>query len=162
VGSSTACLASIQSEDGLVKTTNLGDSGYVKFRRDSDALTKVLRLKEQQYRFNFPYQCGTGCELLTAAFDTEYRLQEKDFIVMGTDGLFDNVFDDDMKPCLIKENIEQPEKTATCIGEFASTKSKNKRYESPFAFGAKQAGKWYKGGKADDITVIVAEVVKQS
>lgn len=42
----------------------------------------------------------------TAAFDTEHRLQAKDIIVMGTDGLFDNVFDDDMKPCLIRENIE--------------------------------------------------------
>ena len=80
----------------------------------------------------------------TAAFDTEHRLQAKDIIVMGTDGLFDNVFDDDMKPCLIREeNIEQPEKAATCIGEFAYTKSKDKRYESPFAVGAKQAGKWY-------------------
>lgn len=82
---------------------------------------------------------------------------------MGTDGLFDNVFDDDMKPCLIREeNIEQPEKAATCIGEYAYTKSKDKRYESPFAVGAKQAGKWYQGGKSDDITVIVAEVVKQA
>jgi len=31
-GSSTACLASIDGDTGLMKTTNLGDSGYAIFR----------------------------------------------------------------------------------------------------------------------------------
>jgi serine/threonine protein phosphatase PrpC len=62
---------------------------------------------------------------------------ERDIVVMGTDGLFDNVFDDDLKPCLVKENIENPNLAAKCIGDFAYTKSHDKRYESPFAVGAK-------------------------
>lgn len=83
---------------------------------------------------------------------------------MGTDGLFDNVFDNDMKPCIQKELskekdriwLKNPEAAATCIGQLAYSKSKDKRYESPFALGAKKAGKWYNGGKEDDITVIVS------
>lgn len=83
---------------------------------------------------------------------------------MGTDGLFDNVFDEDLKPCLHKEIkntngriwLADPTAAATCIGELAYQKSKDKRYESPFSIGAKKAGKWYMGGKEDDITVIVA------
>lgn len=70
-------------------------------------------------------------------------MKARDIVVMGTDGLFDNVFDDDMKPCLVKENIEEPYKAAKCIGDFAYAKSHDRRYESPFAVGAKQAGKWY-------------------
>jgi len=48
---------------------------------------------------------------------------------------------------------------ASCIGNLAYGFSKDRRYESPFAKGAKQAGKWYMGGKEDDITVIVAHIV---
>jgi hypothetical protein len=47
-----------------MKTTNLGDSGYVIYRiKGEGSLEKVFRTKEQQYSFNFPYQCGTGCDL---------------------------------------------------------------------------------------------------
>ena len=58
VGSSTAVLASLEGTDTL-KTTNLGDSGYVIFRASKEGkkveLAKQFRSVEQQYRFNFPY-----------------------------------------------------------------------------------------------------------
>ena len=38
----------------------------------------------------------------------------------------------------------------------AEKKSYLKNYKSPFAEGAKKAGKYFMGGKQDDITVIVA------
>ena len=53
-GSSTACLAKI-TEEGVLKTTNLGDSGYVIWRLEDKSFVKVFRSEEQQYRFNFPY-----------------------------------------------------------------------------------------------------------
>jgi protein phosphatase PTC7 len=63
VGSSTAVLATLDvTESGVVlRTTNLGDSGYVIFRAPSlgssnqDKLDAYFRSKEQQYSFNFPY-----------------------------------------------------------------------------------------------------------
>jgi len=30
-------------------------------------------------------------------------MKSKDLVVVGSDGLFDNLFDKDMKPCIIKE-----------------------------------------------------------
>jgi protein phosphatase PTC7 len=95
MGSSTACLAMIDADDKL-KTTNLGDSGYVIFRSTNGKIEKIFRSKEQQYSFNFPYQCGSGCELPTNAFDNEHEIFEHDLIVMGTDGVLDNVFDEDI------------------------------------------------------------------
>jgi protein phosphatase PTC7 len=86
---------------------------------------------------------------------------------MGTDGLFDNVYDEEMEPCIkeqlsLSDNLfvmKDPTAAAKCIGDLAYGKSKNTRYESPFAKGAKLAGKWYTGGKEDDITVIVSHIV---
>ena len=58
-GSSTAVLACLH-EPNVMKTTNLGDSGYViytaiGFEDDKVILSKTFRSEEQQYRFNFPY-----------------------------------------------------------------------------------------------------------
>ena len=64
-------------------------------------MEKVFRSKEQQYRFNFPYQCGTGCKPPTNAFDNSHEIKvQSDVVVMGTDGLFDNLFDEDIEKCL--------------------------------------------------------------
>ena len=96
----------------------------------------------------------------------------RDFVVMGTDGLFDNLFDEDIETCL-KPSIEpvkgttdkfkmlDPEATAKCIGDKAYKMSKDRRYNSPFAVGALKSGKRYIGGKEDDITVIVAQIVNE-
>lgn len=73
MGSSTAVLASLH-EPNIMKTTNLGDSGYSIYRAEKEDGNKIVlkltfRSEEQQYRFNFPYQCGTDCELPWNAFD---------------------------------------------------------------------------------------------
>ena len=85
---------------------------------------------------------------------------------MGTDGLFDNLYDRDIHGCLlpsvkaIKEKKEEfelidPEKVANCMAKKAYNLSKQRNYFSPFSNGARQAGKRHIGGKEDDITVIV-------
>ena len=78
-------------------------------------------------------------------------------MVMGTDGLFDNVYDEDLEPCLLQE--PKVEAMAECIGRKAYGYSKDKKYESPFARGAIENRRWYMGGKADDITVVVGEII---
>lgn len=151
-GSSTACLASLHSETGLMKTTNLGDSGYIIFKVEPETLdvTQVFKSKEQQSYFNCPYQCGTNCEPPTKAFDTEHQMETTDLVVMGTDGVFDNLFDEAYKPCLVKglsksENgrvwMSDPTAAANCIGQLAYSKSKDKYCDTPFAIGAKKSGR---------------------
>jgi protein phosphatase PTC7 len=76
IGSSTVVMAKFDTRNNnKIKTTNLGDSGYVLFRPNEEGnLEKIFRSKEQQFSFNFPYQCGTGAELPYAAFDTEHEI----------------------------------------------------------------------------------------
>jgi hypothetical protein len=47
---------------------------------------------------------------------------------------------------------------ADCIARTAYELGKNKNFDSPFAKAARAVGKRYVGGKADDISVIVAQV----
>jgi len=76
IGSSTVVMAKLDTRNNnQIKTTNLGDSGYVLFRPNAEGnLEKLFRSKEQQFSFNFPYQCGTGAELPYVAFDTEHEV----------------------------------------------------------------------------------------
>lgn len=92
---------------------------------------------------------------------------------MGTDGLFDNLFDQDIEGCLhpsVKAHkdqkdqfeLENPEGVAKCMANKAYKLGKDRRYDSPFSQGARQYGKrGYIGGKPDDITVIVSQIVRQ-
>ncbi len=82
---------------------------------------------------------------------------------MGSDGVFDNLFDDDIKSCIQKHTINGStnlELSADCIAVFAEFVSYKKDYISPFTKGAIQSGLSEKdnlGGKPDDITVILAQ-----
>ena len=103
-GSSTVVLAKFDtSRENYIKTTNLGDSGYLLLRPELDGTFKTLfRTKEQQYSFNFPYQCGTGADLPYHAEDQQHEIQDNDIIVMASDGVFDNLYDPDLEKCVKK------------------------------------------------------------
>ena len=81
---------------------------------------------------------------------------------MGTDGLFDNLFEPDILACLEDTTAKQPamdqSKVAVCLAEKAEKMSYNKKYDSPFAQNARECGYRHPGGKKDDITVVVSEV----
>ena len=57
----------------------------------------IFRTEEQQHSFNFPYQLGTGSKdrPCDAQFFT-VQIQEGDLVLVGSDGLFDNLFDEDI------------------------------------------------------------------
>jgi hypothetical protein len=48
---------------------------------------------EQQHNYNYPYQIGNKSDDPNDAIDIVHRIRDKDIIVMGSDGLFDNLFD---------------------------------------------------------------------
>ncbi len=54
--------------------------------------------------------------------------------------------------------IRNPLAAAECLAKKSEEKSYLQHYMSPFARGAQEAGFGYRGGKQDDITVIVAQV----
>ena len=60
----------------------------------------LFRSKEQQYRFNHPYQCGTNSPPPTMADHKEHQVRHQDLVVFASDGVLDNIFDNDIIDCL--------------------------------------------------------------
>lgn len=101
-GSSTACLGILDKENGQLQTLNLGDSGFCLFRNGET----FYKSKEQYHDLNVPYQVGvkeivdgkavphgnSPCDAVVHSFDIE----DDDLIILGTDGLFDNMYPQDI------------------------------------------------------------------
>lgn len=56
------------------------------------------------------------------------------------------------------DGILDVSKEARALAQYAFNYSLDKQHNSPFSIRAKQQGKRYKGGKSDDITVIISRV----
>ena len=128
-------------------------------------IQKVFRSKEQTYEFDFPYQCGQNCDLPYDAQDNKHQIEHNDIIVMGTDGVFDNLFDSQISDVCIRPhlkfdgNLLNPQNASQCVSSLAEALSYNQSYVSPYTQGAIDHGLKKEdnlGGKPDDITVIVA------
>jgi len=153
-GSATCCIITI---DGMqLCAANLGDSGFMVIR----GLDIVFRTKEQQHSFNFPYQIGTG------SADMPYHsqrlivdVQPGDLIICGTDGLWDNLYDEDIIKVVANASAD-PATIAQHIAHQAHVVANDKDIISPFSKSARSNGyPLATGGKLDDITVLVGRVV---
>jgi protein phosphatase PTC7 len=101
-----------QIRENIIKTTNLGDSGYLILRPDKNTPGKfktIFKSASQQYSFNFPYQCGTAGDgspeqknLGQEALENEHEIQDYDIVVMASDGIWDNLFETNVKSCIKK------------------------------------------------------------
>ncbi|CAI5730644.1 unnamed protein product [Peronospora destructor] len=170
-GSSTACI--VQLDDLSLRAINLGDSGFILCRLYLDKIGGALRWQivhetsSQCHYFNCPYQLGFGANGDEPEMGEVYDLetQEGDVIVLGTDGLFDNLFSkqiasllDAVLPSTAELDLHSMEKVASCIAHTAHEAAKCTKMETPFAIAAHQAGYEYRGGKMDDITVVTSLV----
>ncbi|KAJ2450676.1 hypothetical protein EV183_004129 [Coemansia sp. RSA 2336] len=91
-GSSTACVVVLRGDE--LRVANLGDCGLTVVRQGD----MVYRTEEQQHSFNFPYQLGTEPHADAPSDAQVFRLkvQKGDIVVVGSDGVFDNLFDEDI------------------------------------------------------------------
>ncbi|KAJ1671014.1 hypothetical protein EV182_007867, partial [Spiromyces aspiralis] len=91
-GSSTACIVLLRDDE--LRVANLGDCGLTVVRQGD----MIFRTEEQQHSFNYPYQLGTGehSDKPTDAQIFRLKVRRGDIIIVGTDGLFDNLFDEDI------------------------------------------------------------------
>jgi len=207
-GGSTACVG-IAHPDGTLDVANLGDSGFLQLR-----LNAIHSYSEPQtHAFNTPYQLSLvpphvaarmatygGQQLSDLPRDADQSLHDMrhgDVIIFATDGVFDNVFNQDIlriasrvmttsgawektdndglrasdalkdftdpvadqngKPVTLQSML------ATALVGAAKRASVNTRVDGPFA---KEVQKYFpqenwKGGKVDDICVVVAVVVEE-
>ncbi|CDJ69049.1 hypothetical protein, conserved, partial [Eimeria necatrix] len=164
-------------------------------------MTCVFRTAEQQHEFNCPFQlsrlpqpgdyellrCSGKQALLQllqraaaaalpqdtpeAAAVATVAVQEGDLLLLGTDGLFDNLFDHEI--CAIASFFLSPKEAAIlgdpslatsatdaarAIGEAAAHRSRSSTERTPFMKHARQEGAFFTGGKMDDITVVACWV----
>ena len=92
-----------------MSTAQLGDPGYSIFRtmalrseNDELKLDRIFMSEEQNFRFNYPHQCGTAAAHVHRTVERSHEVQDGDLVVLYTDGLTDNLFPDDLFPCLNK------------------------------------------------------------
>lgn len=155
-GSATCCIVLL---DGFcLRTANLGDSGFMVVR----GTDVVFRSKEQQHSFNFPYQLGTGsADYPCHAVSVTVNIQPGDLIIVGTDGLWDNLYDDEIVELTTQSS--EPMTIAQLMARQAHETAASKTVISPFAKAARENGyPLATGGKMDDISVVVARVVLTS
>lgn len=117
----------------------------------------------QQHSFNHPYQLGqTSGDLPSSAMRIELAMEAGDVIVVGTDGLFDNMYSDEILLWVTQEinQSSDPQTIAWRLAECAMYNSVDRSADTPFARACRENGGNHCGGKRDDITVIVALILR--
>lgn len=154
-GSSTVCLLTLAGNK--LHTANLGDSRFLVIRGG-----RILyKSKIMQHRFNRPYQIrsSSGDGPLVAE-EVEIEVERGDVVIVGTDGLFDNVFDGEIEDrvgfCM--ESGVGPEDMAVLLAMVAQRNMVMRENMSPFEVAASVAGVVHCGGKYDDVTVVAAYI----
>ncbi|CAN6238738.1 unnamed protein product [Urochloa humidicola] len=165
-GASTAAVVSLDVDGGTLRWACVGDSGFAVLRGGRI----VHRSIPQQHRFNCPYQLSDAADGGDRVADADVGgvpVAGGDVVVVGTDGLFDNVFDVELER-LVREGTEMgmsPQSMADSIAATAREVSLGWLAHSPSTCSTES---WRKdeegverfyGGKVDDITVIVAFIV---
>ncbi|KAE8709529.1 putative protein phosphatase 2C 80 [Hibiscus syriacus] len=155
-GSSTACIIALKEEG--IHAINLGDSGFIVVRDGST----VFHSPVQQHGFNFTYQLDSGNNGDLPSSGQVFRIPvlPGDVLVAGTDGLFDNLYNNEVTAVIVRALKAglSPESTAKQIAALARERAVDKNRQSPFAKAAQDAGFRYNGGKLDDITVVVSYI----
>ena len=187
-GSSTACILAVG--DGQLHARNLGDSGFLLVRHGK--LLFASPQQQHHFNFPFqlgsPGTTSTPAERAQVRADPHTRpvqcvqvnpskhstsplrvqpfsmqVRTGDIIVLGTDGLLDNVFNEESAALVsaCKERGASPAAAAEALGRFAASRASDSQHMSPFAYAAHSYGFHYLGGKLDDITVLVAYVTQK-
>ncbi len=169
LGSSTVCVLILDKVNNELISGYLGDSCYLIARPKSVGnFELVFKSEEQTHGFNIPFQVGSEGDNPNTAVILKHKLEKNDLIIAATDGLWDNMEIED----ILKEINSVSKKSNTIylnthfvaknISERAEELSRDVNHYSPFAKRAiEYKYKNFFGGKPDDITVIVAQVLNE-
>ncbi|XP_044982082.1 probable protein phosphatase 2C 71 [Hordeum vulgare subsp. vulgare] len=157
-GSSTVLVAHFDGQ--LLHASNIGDSGFLVIRNgEVHAKTKPM-----VYGFNFPHQIEKGVDPLTLVENYVIEIEEGDVIITATDGLFDNVYEQEAA-AIISKSLQadlKPAEMAQHLAARAHEVGRSGAGRSPFSDSAVAAGYLgFSGGKLDD-TAVVVSIVRRS
>uniref|UniRef100_A0A8C7U7J4 Protein phosphatase n=1 Tax=Oncorhynchus mykiss TaxID=8022 RepID=A0A8C7U7J4_ONCMY len=147
LGSSTACIVVLDRQSHRLHTANLGDSGFLVVREGE----VVHRSDEQQHYFNTPFQLSIAPPEAEGAVLSDRSVLNKTLKkkLRHSSILF-----------LQNTNYESIQQTARSIAEQAHVLAYDPNYMSPFAQFACDNGLNVRGGKPDDITVLLSIVAE--
>ncbi|KAJ6596889.1 phosphatase 2C-like domain-containing protein [Mycena vulgaris] len=157
---SPACLLTLNSATGLLRSANLGDSGFCIIRASS----VFYESSPQTHYFNCPKQLAKLRSARGRIFEDSIRdnpkvahrwdttLRDGDIVILYTDGLADNVFTDDIvQICSLVmsgpgSEAEQVQSIARSLVHHARRCMFSQEKVSPFQLEAKRHRKLYQGG----------------
>ena len=153
-GASTAIVASL-SETGKLSVLNVGDS-YCYVIREGKVFSKS---KEIVHYFECPYQLSEDSpDRPKDGTKLNVYVQPGDIILMGTDGVFDNLSDEKILNA-VAESPKKASRIAKTLVDLSRAVSLDSDAVTPFAKLAKRNGfEEYEsglGGKLDDISCVV-------
>lgn len=174
-GSSTACVMRLTLDRRHLMAANVGDSGFALFRNRQ----LIFQSKPLQHFFDCPLQFADSESSTDKAEDaslSELELQPGDLIVMATDGVWDNLYMDELIS-LLPKSPEELQRAADAIAGAAEGHAHDDEFDSPYIQEALRQGMdisiWDKlkgikfrggrlqlgrltGGKVDDVTCVLA------
>lgn len=168
VGSSTVALAIIDTIQGRLATATVGDSGFLLLGRSlENFMSSTTRGKlhiryrspQQEHSFGCPYQLGhqEGADNPEDAMLSTMPLYPDDILIMGSDGLFDNLSDEEILET-VEAVVDRGGKTGAISKQLAFKAfeaSIDRHRTTPYSIAASSAFEMvYNGGKTDDITVV--------
>lgn len=155
IGGCPATLVTIV-EQRKASILNLGDCGTVVLRNGQ----LIYKSQQQQHSFNCPFQLPT--DLPSSGERHDIEIEVGDIFFCASDGVLDNVEMEDIIKHLSGITKRNCKEIADAIGDHASSNAHDSKYMSPFAKHALAAGYRFRGGKLDDITVLIGVVTDQS
>jgi protein phosphatase PTC7 len=174
LGSTTCCIATIDATHGVMRTANVGDSGFMLVRGDPGHREVAHRSPHQEHEFGRPFQLGhhDASDHPSDAMLTTFPLEPGDVIVMGSDGLWDNLSESEILQVVEgefkgtgyqrgmgAESRAVVVKAAGAVVSAAYAASMDKRRTTPYSLAATENFDMvYSGGKKDDITAVVVNV----
>jgi len=174
-GSATVIVAAA-GEGGVVHVANLGDCG-LRVVRDGAC---TFATTDMLHDYNTPYQLGrveeNEEEYYTDSPDEaelyDIEVGPGDALVIASDGLFDNLFDEEIARITDQlvngeQTVRAAERAAAALSAAATVKIQDSLSRTPWIDAAARAGQLPplqrvrpRGGKVDDITVVVVVVRK--
>ncbi|VFQ88836.1 unnamed protein product [Cuscuta campestris] len=156
-GSSTALI--VHFDGRVLHVANIGDSGFMIIRNGV-----VYKMSSPMlHEFSFPILIGRDCDPSRIVQEYKSELEEGDVVVTATDGLFDNLYPQEITSIVASslEANKTPQQIAEALGtraqEVGGAGSGRKR--SPFSDAAEAAGYiGQTGGRRDSVAVIVCLV----
>jgi protein phosphatase PTC7 len=154
-GASTAVVASI-GENGFLQALNVGDSCCMVVR-DGKVTAKT---REISHYWECPYQLSEDSpDQPKDGTKLNVELISGDVIIMGSDGIFDNVDDDQLLELVAQNSGLKPTSLAKKICDVSRKVSLDKTAVTPYSKQAKRRGDPdYRdglGGKVDDVSCII-------